>query len=299
MQPAIEHFIQENYKGLGWHDLSNLIRNKFQADISDDAVRKLCTRRGWTKPSLFDDDNYERNLFMGCAHIPYHDKELHKVFIKFLKFFKPHKLWIMGDYLDWYHISKYIKNPRKSGKLQEDLDLAGEMLDELVSYADEVLFMDGNHEDRLQRYLHQYPELYGLRCLTIPALLELHKKGIKYCGKYRDKPTTHHGFVIHHGLWSSIVSGVTAKKHFTEWGGNGIIVHCHKGGNYLKQQLDGIHGYYEGMCMCNLELEYTKATTNWIQGWSIAYFTKKDLFHLEQIPVVQHEFLFQGKLFSE
>jgi len=298
MTEKVEVFLRDNIEKYTYHQLCNILREEFGEIMSDEAIRKHCDRRGWKKASLFDNDNYERNVFMGCSHIPYHDEQLFKVLIKFLKFFKPHRLWIMGDYVDWYHISKYTKDPRKGGGLQEDLDLANDMLDELLPLADMVLFMDGNHEARLQKYLQQYPGLYGLRCLTTPALLELHKKGIKYCGKYRDKPTTHHGFVIHHGLWSSIVSGVTAKKHFIEWGGNGIIVHCHKGGNYLKQQLDGIHGYYEGMCMSKLELEYTKATTNWVQGWSVAYFTRKDLFHLEQIPVIDHEFLFQGKLFS-
>jgi len=297
MQDKIETFLKDNISKYTYHQLCNILREEFGEIMSDEAIRKHCDRRGWKKQSPLGDDNYERNLFITCQHIPRHDEQLLDVFVKFKKFFKPHRLWILGDFVHLEQLSKYRKDPEKRGQVQKDLDLAADILDQIIDGVDKVEFCEGNHEDRLRKFLWDFPGLFGLRCLTIPALLQFSKRNIRHRILWEDDPTTHFGFQVHHGKFFRKHSGWSAKAHWEEWGGCGIHGHCHRGGNYLRRRPQQIDGWYEDMCMCDLKPGYG-GFHNWIQGWSIAYFTKKGLFHLEQIPVIDHEFLFQGKLFS-
>jgi len=143
--------------------------------------------------------------------------------------------------------------------------------------------------------LRKNPELYGLRCLEMKNLLFLPKRNIRY-HRYLDAPYKYYSLQIHHGNIIRKYSGWTAKALFEKYAGCGICGHSHRGGNFLKRNTQGIWGWYENMCMCNLNPEY-QDFVDWIQGFSVAYFTKKDLFHLEQIPIIEHKFLFNGKLF--
>lgn len=297
MKPEVESFLKQNISKYTYPQLSQILRDEYALHMSDDAVRKWCSRRGWSKSSVLGDDNFERNLLITCLHAPRHDQKLFDLLIKFKKHFKPHRLWILGDFLHIEQLSKYRKDPDKRWKLQEDLDLAGEMLDELRDGVPRVDFLEGNHEERLGSYLQDHSGLFGLRCLTIPVLLKLNQREIHHRAKWLDPPVKHYGFKIHHGKWYSNHSGWTAKKHWEEWGGSGIMGHCHRGGSYLRRQPDGIEGWYEDFCMCDLNPGYG-GFHNWIQGWSIAYFRKSGLFNMHQIPVIEHEFLFEGKLFS-
>lgn len=297
MTEKIENFLRQNVNKYSYHQLSNIILNEFNVTISDDAVRKHCQRRGWSKSSILGNDDFERNLFVTCFHIPRHDQKLFDLLIKFKKFFKPHRLWILGDFLHIEQLSNYRKDPDKKWKLQEDTDQAGDMLEQLIDGIPRVDFLEGNHEDRLERYLQDHPGLFGLRCLTIPALLKFSKRNIHHRAHWTDDPIKHYGFKIHHGKWFAHHSGWTAKKHWQEWGDCGIIGHCHRGGSYLRRRPDAIDGWYEDFCMCDLNPGYG-GFHDWIQGWSVAYFKKTGLFNMHQIPVIDHEFLFQGKLFS-
>lgn len=294
MTPKVESFLKENINKFTYHQLCNILREDFGEVMSDDAIRKYCNRHGWGKTE--NNASFEKIVFMTCLHIPFHDPKLLALFFVFLKYFKPDRLFILGDFLDWYQVSSFNKDPKRVGHLQEDLDKAGMILDELANFVSKIEFLDGNHEYRLTRYLRNNPEFYGLRCLSVPALLNLGKRGIKH-HEYMDPPMKYHGFQIHHGSVVRKWSGWTAKAHWEKFGGCGIIGHSHRGGNFLKRTSEEICGWYENMCLCQLEPEYLDFA-DWVQGWSIAYFTKKDLFHLEQIPIIKHEFLFQGKLFS-
>lgn len=239
---------------------------------------------------------FEKAVFVGDFHIPYHDKILLFLLYDFLDFFKPDKLFILGDLLDCYSLSSFDKNPKRIASLQDELDEANEVLDKLCALVKDVELFLGNHEARLSKHLKRHPELYGLKALEWENLLKLNERGIKL-HRYSEPPYLYHGLQIHHGTAIRKHSGWTAKAHYEKYGGCGIIGHVHRGGNYLKRNTQGIWGWYENMCMCRLDPEY-QDFVDWIQGFSVAYFTEKDLFHLEQIPVIDHRFIFNGVYFS-
>lgn len=78
---------------------------------------------------------------------------------------QPTHIYILGDYADFYSISSYSKDPRIAGMLEDELVdvLTGlSELDELFPDAKKV-FIEGNHENRLERYLcDKAPALFGV-----------------------------------------------------------------------------------------------------------------------------------------
>lgn len=295
----IRDYIRDNYKSLRDIDLTIAIKERFELDIDPEGIRNLRRSRGWKKgvsPSGESVEKFEKAVFITCLHIPFHDKELFALFLVFLKYFQPDILFILGDYLDWYQVSYFDKDPKRIGYLQDDIDTGERLLDMMLKLVDKIVFLDGNHEWRMVRYLRKNPELYGLKCLQVSSLLGLSERKIKH-HNYLSPPIKYHGLQIHHGTLVRKYSGWTAKGHYEKYGGCGIVGHSHRGGNFLKRNTEGVFGWWENFCMCQLKPEYLDFA-DWIQGWSLAYFYKKDLFHLEQVPVIKHKFLFQGKLFS-
>lgn len=295
----VYNYIRDNYQSFRDIDLVTGISERFKIEIASENIRYLRRREGWKKrvsTTAESVEKFEKVVFVGDFHIPFHDVKLVKLFMQFLHYFKPDKLFLMGDLLDCYSLSKYLKTPKRIATLQDELDIAEGLINQIYRVVKDIVFFEGNHEERIRTHLKAKPQLFGLRCLEISELLDLKSKGIKSY-PYMHCPVKYHGLQIHHGTYISIHSGWTAKKHYTEFGGCGIIGHCHRGGSYLKRDMQGVFGWWENMCMSIVSMEY-RNFFNWIQGWSVAYFTKKDLFHLEQVPVIKHKFLFQGKLFS-
>jgi len=294
--PDIYRYIEKNYTAAKDSKLSRETERGFGILIESEKIRQLRRDKGWKKRKIVEHEEFEKAAFITCPHIPFHDEKLFALLLVFLKYFKPDKLWILGDFIDWYQISDFDKDPRRLLKFQEDLNLGKKLLDALCAMVPKIEFLAGNHENRMIRYLRKHPELYSLDALRVSSLLGLNERDIRY-HDYLSPPVKYHGLQIHHGSLVRKYSGWTAKGHYEKYGGCGIIGHSHRGGNFLKRTVAEVCGWYENMCMCNLKPEYLDFA-DWIQGWSIAYFTKKDLFHLEQIPVIKHKFLFQGKLFS-
>lgn len=259
-------------------------------------VRNLRRRMGWVKTTSSKEELFERDVFAGDLHIPFHDEKLIALFFIFLKYFKPHKLWLLMDLLDWYPISDFSKDPKRMVTLQDDINVANAFLDDLQKLVPKIEACGGNHEYRMIKYLRRHPELSSLDSLRVQTLLKFNERGIRY-HSYMSPPVRYHKLQIHHGSLVRKYSGWTAKGHFEKYGGNGIVGHSHRMGNFIKRTTEGICGWYENGCMCSLKPEYLDFA-DWVQGWSVAYFTKKDLFHLEQIPVIDHKFLFQGRLFE-
>src|ERR1035437_7030661 len=122
----------------------------------------------------------EKILFIPDCHIPYHDLDAFNLMLKAGKIFKPDHTVILGDFADFYGVSSHSKDPNRALKLKEEIEQVKEALDQVASIgAKNNVFVSGNHEDRLERYLRdRAPELFNF--ISIPKILELDKKGFKY-----------------------------------------------------------------------------------------------------------------------
>lgn len=99
------------------------------------------------------------------THRPFHDKKAYALMIKALQFINPSEIVLLGDYADFYSVSRHGKDPRLPHLLTKEVESVNEGLDELDDLFPmaKKVFLEGNHEARLSAYFYSHaPSLYGV-----------------------------------------------------------------------------------------------------------------------------------------
>lgn len=108
------------------------------------------------------------------AHIPFEDKRAVKLCKAVARQYKPDIIVVLGDFIDCLSISAHSRSNLRALNLKKEIEGAARQLDEFRQLADKLVFLEGNHCFRLDRYLAtRAPELFGL--VTIPELLDIDK----------------------------------------------------------------------------------------------------------------------------
>ena len=210
-------------------------------------------------------ENYSRVMVTSDYHIPFHDEESINVMLDYANDYKPDKFYINGDFLDFYSISTFDKNPERKENLQTEIYKGREVLANIrdsVKKSTEIIFLKGNHEDRLQRFLYKNPGLYGLDVLSMDSLLDFKKYGVKLIGSDIDywakhKGTTDEGdMVIGHGGTTqgfkySQYSGYGEKNTVQKIHSNVCMGHSHRLAKHYQTDYQGnvLVGLNSG-CLC-------------------------------------------------
>ncbi len=283
---------------------------KNKSSLCDAMLKRFEVRRvggnneGWEPaginiPLKLDTTKELRTAVFWCdSHNPYQDKLTVDLIEKFLRDVEFHYLLYGGDINDFYAISKFDKNPTRIDRLQADIDDTKSMFDRhsRIFPDAEKRLMDGNHEYRLQRFLWSSAvPLASLECLTIPELFKLSDFNIGHI-PYEQGLMINSSFLALHGDIASVHSGYTAKRMYEKHGGCGIAGHCHRGGSFYKRDRFGTWGWWEGFCLCHLNPDWIK-NPNWVQGISLIHFQGKR-FWVEQIPIIDHELIYGGKVYK-
>ena len=236
--------------------------------------------------------NIMTEVIVNDAHVPFHDKVVFRLFINFIKKLQPKTLYIAGDWADCYSISRFDKDPSRVLAFSL-INEANEVYNTLVDIRNAVpntriIYIDGNHEKRLIKYLWKHPELTGFTC--IEKLFNLKEVGIQHeeSGVWSGK------FYITHGSVVRKHAGYTAKAEQEKNGCSGISGHTHRDGKYTIRNRSGHFVWFENYCLCDLDAEYIDGIANWTHGWSILH-TIKNRQYVEQIPVINHRYIYNGK----
>jgi len=123
----------------------------------------------------------ERVFFVGDVHCPFHHKGAWRLVMDALADFKADTFVSLGDFVDFFSVSHWSKNPERAFSLREEIDEASSLLAEVEERTPGArrIFVAGNHCDRLQRYLQdKAPELFQF--IDVPKLLKLDERGWEY-----------------------------------------------------------------------------------------------------------------------
>lgn len=125
----------------------------------------------------FVSEGIERILIVPDCHHPYVDAGAWRLMLKCARLFKPDRIVVLGDFVDFYAVSDHDKDPRRATQIDAEVKAANEALDDLDALgAAHRHFCEGNHETRLHRYLTRHaPAL--LDTVDVPSLLRLHERG--------------------------------------------------------------------------------------------------------------------------
>lgn len=230
---------------------------------------------------------FEKSIFIGDIHIPFHDINSLKVSISFMDWFKPDKIYLIGDVMDWYELSSFDKDPRRINDLQKDISKTTGVLQLIRERNDksDIFYLQGNHEFRLNKWLMKHPEIASLEALEMSNLMHFKELDIQYKDQFSNVRL--HEFLVEHGSVVRQQSAYTARAMLEKRGMSGISGHTHRMGSHYLTNMSGSYAWFECGCLCNLNPEYVVGQPNWQNGFSIGYFKKSsNRFNIEQVPIV-------------
>lgn len=169
---------------------------------------------------------YKSILVVPDTHVPFHDVRAWKETLRSIRQIQPWGVVIIGDFADFYSVSSHSRNPQRKHELHREVKAVNAELDRLAAaYSGPVCFVEGNHEDRLRRYLwDKAPELFGL--VDIPELFKLPQRGWKHV-PYRQSLKV--GKVTFKHDYGGKAGKYAAEQSLEAFGGNLVIGHTHRG----------------------------------------------------------------------
>ena len=214
----------------------------------------------------------EKLLVFPDLHAPYHDDKALSLVLKVGKAIKPDECIIMGDWADFYAVSSHDKNPDRMS-FESEVRIAKKCLDHVKAVGANVnVFIQGNHEYRLERMIvKKAPELHNMT--TTPKLLELAEKGFQYV-PYRQS------YLVGNMRFTHDVgpSGLhAATKSMAALGRNVVIGHCHRMEYCVQGTLDGARhvgislGWLGSIAAAEDYMHMDKMAKDWTLGFGIGY----------------------------
>ena len=239
-------------------------------------------------------------LFVPDTHRPYHDKRAWALFMKAAKQFKPDILVVQGDFGEFYCTNAHRKDPNRNRFLESEIDDINDGLDELDSLkAKRKIFLQGNHEENLERYLKdKAPEL--LNMVTIPGLLKLKERKWEYY-PYRKKKAWIGKLACVHDLGAAGATAVS--KALSEFQGNVTIGHIHRmhyqiGGNYRGEKHVAASFGWLGDFKHIDYMDRDKANKDWTLGFGVGYLEDSGAVHITPVPIVNYRCIVEGQLYK-
>lgn len=240
-------------------------------------------------------------VILNDIQYPFHDVKVMRLVLNFVKDLKPHGVILNGDVVDCYSISDFDKDPLTQASLSKEIRCATNLMEEL-RYVPDRIWIGGNHEDRLRRYVWKNPKLISgldagtrerlVKALDFPEVFGLEEYGFRWLpygavyalGK----------LLVTHGSIVSKHSGQTGRAHLDKYGSSVLVGHTHRGGTTYKRDIKGVHVAYENFCLCRLDPEYVQ-NPNWQQGFSVVHVDRKTgFFNVQPIPILPGNQFFYG-----
>lgn len=240
-----------------------------------------------------------RILVINDTQRPFHDPLTLEAIERFWDDLKPDYEIYNGDIADFYDISSFDRNPTRRFNLQDELDECKGWLRHRAERNPKArrIFIEGNHEDRLRRWLWKYgKDLAQLRALDVPKLLgfeELGIEGLKYMSVIDFL-----GYRIEHGYKASASKAypINVSRYMAiATGSSGLCGHTHRFSMYAWSDASGSHSYIENGCLSRFDLEYAPFP-NWQQAFTYGVVAKGKV-HLVPVQIYADGFRAEGEFY--
>lgn len=255
----------------GWKECINYCLSVGSEDMDNETVDFTYDHLDNTYPTVIKKSTPKNKLYRVLVipdiHVPFHSVKAVDCMLKFATAYRPDEVIQLGDLLDFYKISRYMKSPGRGQAVQVELDKASILLKNIskVSQAKTCSLLIGNHEERLKKYLcNNAPSLTELRALELENLLGLTGTNwsvIKSSLFYQIGSVyfTHGEFVTTH----------SALKHISKYDETIVHGHTHKIKCTMHKGLNRTIEGWEIGCLAGLHTseEYQKMA-DWQHGFA-------------------------------
>lgn len=240
----------------------------------------------------------ETTLIVPDVHAPFHDVDAWELMLEAGRRIRPDAVVVMGDLIDCYSVSRHSKDPARAGQLDSEIKAVRGMLDQLDSLAaKEKVYIEGNHEYRLVRYIQEKaPELYGI--FDMPKLLKLEDRGWEWVA-YRDhkrRGAVHFTHDTGHSGRYAVYRSLDVYQHSV------ATVHTHRmalvveGNAVGEPKVSAQFGWLGDVDKIDY-MHRATAKKNWALGFGIGY-TDKQTGHtwLTPVPIIDYRCVVDGVL---
>jgi len=238
-------------------------------------------------------------LFVPDTHVPYHDKRAWALMLKAARGWQPDQVVVLGDLVDFFAVSFHPKPPSRRQNLEYEIESLVEVLGELDTLgAKRRVYVSGNHEHRLQRYLTQNaPALYNM--LQLEEILKLKDKGWLWV-PYMKHTKVGSAYVTHdfgdHGVNAHNKARQTMNA-------DAVIGHTHRMAMHYHSQADGTTtvGAMFGHMLDIESVDYMhRARTHaWQLGFGIGHITSDGKTHMHGVPIVNYRCVVDGVVYEQ
>ncbi len=249
-------------------------------------------------PSLYD-VQLQRILFVPDCHHPFVDKAAWGVMLRAAAVFKPDIVVVEGDFGDFYSVSAHDKNPTRTNDLEYEVGMLREARAELDKLgARRKIFIEGNHEFRLARYLaSNAPALYKM--MNVADLFQLKENGWEYV-PYKASIKLGKLNLTH----DTGTAGQNAhRQSMNAFQGSVVIGHTHRMEFSVTGNADGPPqvGAMFGWLGSFDDIDYMHsiaAKRAWVHGFGIGFMEPSGVVHLQPVPIVNGKCCINGVLVS-
>lgn len=236
--------------------------------------------------------------------IPFQDEKAVNVILKFIKEKQPKIIVLNGDIIDCFEVSAFTKSVWVESSFKKEISQTKAFLSELrLTCPDSrIIFIEGNHEFRIKKYLNNYArEIAFLDILNLEYLLDLSLYNIEYIQVKKGLNSFADNFIkideLYIGHFNRVNkhSGYTAKNLADDKGVCLIQGHTHRGGTYYKTLINGtIIRAFENFCLCDQSPNYL-VNPNWQLGFTIVLFNEQH--YVYPIELINYSFFWGDKYY--
>lgn len=205
------------------------------------------------------------------VHLPYHDAEALETALNHLADEGVEHLLLLGDIIDFFGISRFVKATGKPTISQEIKSLRAFLATVREIIPGRIVYVLGNHEERLQTYLFsQVKELADLDALRFENLIGADEFGVEVINGmvHLGKLIAIHGHEVKSGIAPPVNP---ARGMFLRAKTSTISGHQHQPSTHSEGDLHGNrHSCWSLGCLCGLSPDYNRfAFLKWDHGFAV------------------------------
>lgn len=237
-------------------------------------------------------------LIVSDAHIPYHSAVWWDLLLQVGRHLRPQHIVIIGDFADFYSVSDHDKDPDRANRMDAELAEVDKRLDELDALgARDKLYIEGNHEDRLRRYLMKHPQL--ARVVSTEKLLKLKERGWEFVPykRHAARGAVHFTHDVGAAGRNAVFRVLDTYQHSVVSGHTHRLQYIVEGTATGECKISATFGWggdveqVDYMCLA-------KARKDWALGFGIGYLEPlSGCVYLVPVPIVDGTCVVNGRLF--
>ena len=217
------------------------------------------------------DDGY-RWLGVPDSHGYLNDWEAANGLLAFIRYYRPVRIFMLGDHVDFAAISRFDKPPTDILRIGEDVEACQKYMALIRESAPNarIEYLKGNHEARFSRFLWKNEvaaQILKAKGMDLPTFLDLGKHNIEWIES--GAVVVNERLIVKHGHMVRARSGYTATGELERNGVSGVSWHTHRLGQIYKRSRIGLLTWVEGGCTCLYDPDYMEGqVSDWQQGLS-------------------------------